>query len=161
VTLREIGVMDAIMQGKWKVYNQYLPELSKEESLKIRKEGTLADYFLSGTNAITLKGELINISAMGNKIAGLCYAKNVIVATGINKIVRDVEEGLNRVRHFVAPINCKRLDLNTPCKTTSFCDYDACRYPEYKRSCNQTLILEGEWEPKRLKVVLVGEILGF
>ncbi len=161
VTIRDLGLIDELTKGDWKLYNQYLPDLSKEEKLKVRKEGTLADFFLSGTNAVTLGGELVNISAMGNKIAGLTYAKKVIVVAGVNKIVKHVKEGIERTRNLVAPMNAKRLDFNTPCKKTGFCDYDRCRPPEYHRMCNQLLVIEGEREKGRVTVILVGEELGF
>ena len=161
LTLKEIGLMDELISGEWEVFNQYLPGLSPEESLRIRKEGIYADYFLAGTNAITLKGELINISGMGNKIAGLAYGKKVIIVAGVNKIVRDVKEGIERTRNLAAVMNARRLDCNTPCKETGFCDYDLCRPPEYDRICNQTLVIEGEREKGRITVILVGEELGF
>lgn len=161
VTLRQIGLIDELMKGDWKVYNPYLPELSREESLRLRREGVWADYFLSGTNALTLKGELINISAIGNKIAGLSYSKRVIIVAGINKIVKDVKKGIDRTRNLVAPMNAKRLDFNTPCKETGFCDYELCRPPEYHRICNQLLVIEGEREKGRITVILVGKELGF
>jgi L-lactate utilization protein LutB len=161
LTLKHIGLIDELMKGDWKVYNPYLHELSREESLRLRREGVWADYFLSGTNALTLEGELINISAIGNKIAGLSYGKRVIIVTGINKIVKDVKEGIERTRNLVAPMNAKRLDFNTPCKETGFCDYELCRPPEYRRICNQILIIEGEREKGRISVILVGEELGF
>ncbi len=161
VTIKKLGLLDELSRGDWKLYNQYLPNLSREESEKIRKEGTLADFFLSGTNAITLNGELVNINAMGNKTAGLAYAKKVIIVAGVNKIVKDVKKGIERTRNIVAPMNAKRLDFNTPCKETGFCDYDRCRPPEYDRMCNQLLIIEGEREKGRVTVVLVGEELGF
>ena len=53
VTLKELGILDELMRGNYKLYNQYLPDLAKEESLRIRREGVSADYFLSGTNAVT------------------------------------------------------------------------------------------------------------
>lgn len=161
LTLKQTGIIDELTRGKWKVYNQYLPQLSKEESLKIRKQGTGADYFLSGTNAVTLNGELINISGMGNKTAGLAYAKKVIIVAGVNKIVRDVQEGIKRTRFYAAPMNAKRLDFKTPCKKTGFCDYFKCYPPDFKRMCNQLLIIEGEGEKGRITVFLVGEELGF
>jgi len=161
MTLKEMGIVDELMRGEWKVYNQYLPQLTKEESLRNRKEGTLADYFLSGTNAVTLNGELINITGMGNKVAGLAYAKKVIIVAGVNKIVRSIQEGIERTRHYVAPMNAKRLGLDTPCKETGLCDYIACPSPDYDRMCNQLLIIEGEREKKRITVILVGEESGF
>jgi len=161
VTLKELGILDELLHGNWKVYNQYLPELSKEESLRIRKEGVSADFFLSGTNAVTLNGELVNISGMGNKIAGLAYGKKVIIVCGVNKIVKDVKEGIDRTRNLSAPMNARRLDFNTPCRETGFCDYDLCRAPEFDRMCNQLLVIEGEREKGRITVILVVEELGF
>jgi len=161
VTLKQVGITDELVRGKWTVYNQYLPQLTKEESLKIRKQGTLADYFLSGTNAVTLNGELVNLSGMGNKTAGLAYAKKVIIVAGVNKIVKDVHQGINRARDLAAPMNAKRLNFKTPCRETGLCDYPACRPPDYNRMCNQLLIIEGETEKGRITVFLVGEELGF
>ena len=161
LTLKQMGITDELLTGKWKVYNQYLPRLTKNQSLKIRKQGTQADYFLSGTNAVTLNGELINISGMGNKTAGLAYAKKVIIVAGVNKIVGDVQEGIKRARLYAAPMNAKRLDFKTPCKKNGFCDYFKCYAPDFKRMCNQLLIIEGEGEKGRITVILVGEELGF
>ena len=161
VTLKELGILDELMKGNYKLYNQYLPDLDKEESLRIRREGVSADYFLSGTNAITLNGELVNISGMGNKIAGLCYGKKVIIVCGVNKIVKDIKEGIDRTRNLSAPMNAKRLNFNTPCRDTGFCDYDLCRAPEFDRMCNQLLVIEGEREKGRVTMILVGEELGF
>ena len=161
VTLKETGGIDELMQGEWKGYNQYLPELSPEESLRIRKEGLEADYFITGTNAVTLKGELINISGMSNKIVGLTNSKKVILVAGVNKIVKDVKEGIERIRNLCAPVNAKRMNFKTPCGETGFCDYDLCRPPKYRRMCNHLLITEGDWEKGRITVILVGEDLGF
>ncbi|HVP36627.1 MAG TPA: lactate utilization protein [Terriglobales bacterium] len=161
VTLKEVGILDGLMKGKYKLYNQYVSNLSQEESLRIRREGVDADYFLSGTNAVTLNGELINISGMGNKIAGLTYGKKVVIVCGVNKIVKDVQEGIDRTRNLSAPMNAKRLDFKTPCRETGFCDYDLCRGPEFERMCNQLLVIEGEREKGRITVILIGEELGF
>jgi L-lactate utilization protein LutB len=161
VTLKELGVLDELSKGKYKLYNQYLPDLSAEEGLRIRKEGVSADYFLSGTNAVTLNGELVNISGMGNKIVGLAYGRKVIIVCGVNKIVKDVKEGIDRTRNLSAPVNARRLDFNTPCRETGFCDYDLCRAPKFDRMCNQLLVIEGEREKGRITVILVGEELGF
>ena len=161
ITLKEVGILDGLLEGKYKLYNQYLPNLSQEESLRIRREGVDADYVLSGTNAVTLNGELVNISGMGNKITGLGYGKKVIIVCGVNKIVKDVQEGIDRTRNLSAPMNAKRLDFKTPCRETGFCDYDLCRGPEFDRMCNQLLVIEGEREKGRITVILIGEELGF
>ncbi len=48
-----------------------------------------ADCFLMGTNAITVKGELVNIDGAGNRVACLIHGpRQVIIVVGMNKLVR-------------------------------------------------------------------------
>jgi acyl-CoA hydrolase len=143
------------------VINQYKPGLSKEESIELRKQGLLADYFLASANAIASTGELVFFSANGNRTAGVAQGKNVIIVAGINKVVTDMNEALKRAREYATPLNCKRLNWNTPCFQDGICRQSICFPPEYKRMCCQIMVIEAEVVPERLKVLLVGESLGF
>lgn len=116
-----------------------------------------ADTFLMSTNAITLNGELINIDGRGNRLAYLIYGpKQVIVITGMNKVVSDVEDGIRRVRNFATPPNTVRLDRNTPCAKTGKCG-DCLA----ETICCQIVTTRSSMVPGRIKVVLVGEELGY
>ena len=161
VTLDELAIVKELESRGNRVFNQYQPALSREDSLKIRREGANADYYLTGVNAISQKGELVFFSAYGNRTAGISYAKNVIVVSGINKITPDITSALKRVREYATPLNCKRLNYNTPCFAEGICQEGICLFPEYKRMCCQILIIEAEVTPARLRVILVGEELGF
>lgn len=160
-TLEQLGILKRLEARSNKVFNPYKTGISREENLEIRKLGSQADYFLASANAISLKGELVFFSGYGNRIAGVSYAKNVIVVCGINKITSNIDEALKRAREYATPLNCKRLNWNTPCFKDGICRKEICFFPDYKRMCCQILIIEAEVTPDRLKVILVGENLGF
>jgi len=162
LTLDELGIVKRLASRGNKVFNQYKTGISRDQSLELRKQGALrADYYLASANAISEKGELVFFSGYGNRPAGISYAKNVIIICGINKITPNIEEALKRSREYATPLNCKRLNWNTPCLKDGICRKEICFFPEYKRMCCQILIIEAEVSPDRLKVILVGENLGF
>jgi hypothetical protein len=161
VTLDQLGIVKELETRGNKVFNQYQPRLSRQESLKLRREGTQADYYLTGVNGISQKGELVFFSAYGNRTSGISYAKNVIVVTGVNKITPDLAAAIRRAREYAAPANCKRLNYRSRCFRDGICHGDSCFFPEYQRMCCQILIIEAEVSADRLKVILIDENLGF
>ena len=161
LTLDQLGIVKRLESRSNKVFNQYKTGISRDESLELRRLGAQADYYLASANAISEKGELVFFSAYGNRIAGISYAKNLIVVSGINKITANLDEAVKRAREYATPLNCKRLNYNTPCFKDAICRKEICLFPEYKRMCCQILIIEAEITPERLKVILVGENLGF
>ena len=161
VTLGQLEIVRRLESRGNRVFNQYKAGINQEESSGLRRQGAGADYYLASANAISLKGEIIFFSGYGNRTAGIAYAKNVIVVCGINKITPNAEEALKRAREYATPLNCKRLNWNTPCLGNGICRREICLFPEYKRMCCQVLIIEAEVTPDRLKVILVGENLGF
>lgn len=160
-TLDELGAIALLEARGNKVFNQFKPGISREQSLAIRNSGAQADYFLTSANAISEKGELVFFSAYGQRTSGIANAKNVIVVCGLNKITSNLEGALKRSREYVAPMNCKRLNWNAACLAEGVCRNEICFAPDYKRMCCQILIIETEINPDRLKVILVGENLGF
>jgi hypothetical protein len=161
VTLDQLGIVKRLESRGNKVFSQYKTGISRDESLELRRLGTQADYYLASANAISEKGELVFFSGYGNRTAGISYAKNVIIISGINKLTANLEEAIKRAREYATPLNCKRLNWNTPCFKDGICRKEICLFPEYKRMCCQVLIIEAEIAPDRLKVILVGENLGF
>ena len=161
VTLDQLGVVKRLDARGNKVFNPYKAGMNRDESLELRKQGAAADYYLASHNAISEKGELVFFSAYGNRTAGISYAENVIVVAGINKITPNIQSALERSREYAAPLNCKRLKWNSPCFEGGICRQEICLFPEYKRMCCQILIIEAEVTPDRLKVILIGENLGF
>jgi L-lactate utilization protein LutB len=157
-TVKEIGLLGALREGDYRLFDQYREGLSREESTDLRKQGTHADYFVSGSNAITDDGKIVNVDGMGNRLAGFCFGpRRVVIIAGRNKVVTDLDAALARVRNVAAPINARRFGLKTPCAVTGRCT--DCDSPE--RICNLTLIIERQKAEGRIKVILVNEDLGY
>lgn len=161
VTLDTLGIIDKLESRGNKIFNQYESGITRGESLELRRQGILADYYLASANAISASGELVFFSAYGNRTAGISYGNNVIIVCGVNKIAPNLGEALKRAREYATPLNCKRLNWNSPCFKDGKCETDLCLVPEYKRMCCQILIIEAEVNSDRLKVILVDEKLGF
>lgn len=157
MTLIETGLMDAIKTSNYKIIDREKAK-TPEEQRKIYGEICLSDYFLMSTNAITVDGELINIDGRGNRVAFLCYGpQNVIVLAGMNKIVSDVESGFKRVHDIASPPNTVRLNKKTPCSITGKCE--DCYSPDC--ICGQFVVTRRSGIPNRIKVILIGEELGY
>jgi hypothetical protein len=161
ISLEQLGVVRLLESRGNRVFTPYKTGISREEGLELRRQGAQADYYLTSANAISEKGELVFFSAFGNRTCGVSYAKNVIIVCGINKLTQTIDEALKRAREYAAPLNCKRLNWESPCFKDGICRKEICLFPEYKRMCCQILIIEAEIVLNRLKVILVGEPLGF
>jgi len=171
VTLAQIGILPELkLRNQNRLVDPFEPcpdDLYLTNVERQGREALFSDIFLTGTNAITLDGKLVNIDGMGNRVSAMIFGpKKVIIVAGVNKIVKDVNEALERVRKVAGPINARRHYLkhnrtelgDLPCVRTGKCvdcnhDFRICRY---------TVIIEGAMvrERGRINVVLVGEVLG-
>ena len=151
----EIGLLDAVRGGSYQVLDRNLAQ-TPEERVAIMKRALTCDVFLTGTNAITEDGELVNVVGNGNRVAAMTYGPDsVIVIAGMNKLTKTV--AANRARTVAAPINAQRFDLKTPCKLDGMC-HD-CNSPD---SICSYIVRTRRCKPAgRIKVILVGEELGF
>ena len=157
MTLTETGLMDAIKNGEYRLIDRDAAT-NLEEQRKVYGEICMSDVFLMSTNAITLDGELINIDGRGNRVAFLCYGpQNVVILASMNKIVTDVESGLKRVRDIASPPNTVRLNKKTPCAITGKCE--DCYSPDC--ICGQIVVTRRSGVPNRIKIILIGEELGY
>jgi L-lactate utilization protein LutB len=128
-----------------------------EELMERRRQALLVDLYITGTNAITEDGQLVNLDMIGNRVAALTFGpKHVVVIVGRNKIVPSIDEAMFRVKNIAAPANAMRLDKKTPCVKTSYCE--ECKSPD--RICNTWTITEKSYPKGRVKVVLVNQDLG-
>jgi len=131
--------------------------LSKSELMKRKRASLLVDLFITGTNAITEDGQLVNLDMIGNRVGALTFGpKHVIVLVGRNKIVPDIEDAMARIKDFAAPANAMRLDKKTPCSKTAYCH--ECNSPD--RICNTWTITEKSFPKHRVKIVLINEAVG-
>ena len=131
--------------------------LAPEDMRELRRRSLLVDLFVTGTNAITETGKLVNLDMTGNRVAGITFGpRNVIILVGRNKVVPDLEDAMLRVKNFSSPANAMRLDKKTPCVKTSVCE--ECR--SLDRICNTWTITEKSFPKGRIKIVLINEDMG-
>ena len=174
VTLEQIGVVAALRKRhknnfidpfETKPDGSWLTE--REERLGMMRQAFLCDVFVTGTNAVTLDGKLVNTDGLGNRVAPMLFGpEKVIVVTGINKIVKDVNEAMERIHGVAAPMNAMRHFLkhhfvefsDLPCVATGKCV--DCSHE--RRICRYNVIIEGtsSRQKGRINVVLIGEELG-
>lgn len=156
-TLKQIGLLQALEHSDYILYDRLTAKTEEEKTIMYSKIVT-ADYFFMSANAITLDGELINIDGLGNRVACLITGpKNVVIIAGMNKLVPDVASGIARIKNMAAPPNGIRLGTSTPCSSIGRCGNclsDDCM-------CCHTVITRKSRIPYRIKVILVGEELGF
>ena len=141
------------------ILNHAAPGLSRDERMDVMRRELTCDIFLSGTNALTLSGELVNIDATGNRAAAMFFGPGkVIVVAGRNKLVDGTaHDAIMRVKNWATPPNALRLDFKTPCATTGFCS--DCNSPD--RLCRVTTIIDRKPRFTDVRVLVVNADLGF
>lgn len=158
MTLFETGIIDYLRNGDFKFLDRYEPGLTREEIIDIFKKSFLTDTYFVSSNAITENGELYNVDGNGNRVAAMLYGpEKVIVIVGKNKIVKNVDEAIQRNREYAAPANAKRLDKKTPCARVGHCM--DCKSEE--RICNEYTLIRRQNTKGRIKVIIVGKELGY
>lgn len=154
MTIDDMNIYEELKQRGTNVYWHWKVENKK---LELEKAKT-ADVYLTSTNAITLDGKLVNMDGNGNRVTSMIYGhERVYVIVGKNKIVRDYKEARERIKNIAAPLNAKRLKIDTPCRFTGKCsDCDS-----KDRICNIETILHKNPGNTQIYVYLVNEELGY
>ena len=150
VTLGQTGLLDVLKNRKIHLVWPTVQGKTSEEIHGLIQKSFSADIFLTSTNAITEDGKLFNVDATGNRVGAMFVGpKKVIVVSGVNKIVKDIEAAEKRVKEWTAPQNAKRLNRKTPCVETGVCS--DCNSPD--RICNIDVTLRKK--PSRTQVVII------
>jgi hypothetical protein len=158
MTLRAIGAPEKAKQLGAEILDHNAPGLDPARKLEILRGQLTCDLFLSGANAVTLDGDIVNVDGNGNRVAALAFGpKKTVVVVGANKIVRDLDEALARLETTAAPMNNRRLDRPNPCAKTGTCE--DCRGET--RICRVYQILRRRPSLSDFTVIVVGEALGF
>ena len=157
MSAQEIGLTKALHEGNYTVYDREEKE-TREEKEEIAHQALNCDFFIGSTNALSEDGVLVNIDGNSNRVAAFAYGpKQVLLIVGMNKVVKTEEDAMSRAKNEAAPINAQRFGIDTPCVQNGTC-FD-CKKPEC--ICCQILITRYSRVPKRTKVILVDETLGF
>lgn len=156
MSAQQIGLMAALHAGNYNPIDRDLCN-TPEEKAQAMKTAMFADFFLTGANALSLDGQMVNIDGAGNRISAIIYGpKNVLVIAGMNKVMDNLDAAINRARTVAAPMNKQRFEPNTPCAVTGSCadcKVEGC-------ICNHIVVTRHCRPVGRIKFILVGESLG-
>lgn len=170
VSVKECGIWELIKDKKYNFFDRSDPSLSEEQRQECFQKSIGADFFFCSTNAITKRGELVNVDGFSNRVSSIAFGpKNVILIVGKNKIVEDTAEGFLRVKRIAAPKNCVRLGIDNPCAKLGHCvSLLKSSNPEMTDGCNLEsricctyLVSAKQRQKDRIKVILVDEDLGY
>lgn len=158
ITLFESGIIDFLRCGKYKFLDRYDPNLRPEDLKEIYRKSFSSNAYFTSTNAITENGELYNVDGNGNRVAAMLYGPDkVIVVVGINKIVKNIDDAINRNKYICAPANAKRLSTKTPCESTAVCmDCNS-----LERICCEYTVIKRQRISDRIHVIFLKENLGY
>ena len=156
MSAKQIGLLDAMNNGDYNAIDRDKAP-NPEERVKAMKKCLLADVFITGANALSMDGQMVNIDGNGNRVAAIVYGpESIIVIAGMNKVVDTLDAAVIRARTIAAPMNKQRFALQTPCEVTGTCGdckSEGC-------ICNQILVTRNSKPAGRIKIILVGDDLG-
>ena len=162
MSLEQSDIMNLLRSGK---YN-YLDREKETDKTALYRKSFGADFYLCSSNAVTENGELYNVDGNSNRVAAICFGPDkVIMVVGRNKIVKNLEEAVNRVKRYAAPANCTRLSCDTPCLKTGICAgingdmTSGCKTDG--RICASYVVSAFQRTKGRINVILVNEELGY
>ncbi len=166
VSLKECGVIDMLRDGEYKFFDRFAQGITPEQVAEIYAKSYTCDAYFTSANAVTENGELYNVDGRGNRVSAIIHGpKKIICIVGENKIVKDIPAAVKRVKEIAAPLNAKRLNMNTPCFHTGKCispDGEmgtGCASAD--RICRHFVVSAMQKEKDRINVIICGESLGY
>jgi len=159
VTVREIGLTEALEKRGSKVSVHWDPELKPADKNERLMEELTSDWFVMSTNALSADdGVFVNIDGTGNRVGAMSWAPGkLLIILGVNKIESDTASALKRVRDKATPPNVLRLNGDAPCAAVGHCLN--CSSPS--RVCRVVALMERPPFGREVHVILVGEELGY
>lgn len=159
LTMRATGIIEALRDNPAiELIETFIPGVPRDAVMENRRRALLCDLFLTGSNAVTEDGKLVNLDMVGNRTAAITFGpRHVVLCVGRNKLVADTAAAVERVKNYAAPINAIRhTGIATPCVKTGFCM--DCKSPD--RICNSWTVTEKSWPKHRIRVILINQDLG-
>lgn len=166
VSVRQLKILEVLQKQGRVLINPFSKEISlsantgeisRNQFREITKLTLICEFFLTGTDAVTRDGKLVNTDGVGNRVVGMIFGpEKVIIVAGRNKIVQNSEEAFQRIRNFIAPRHAKSKDRKTPCANTDQCtDCDS-----EERICKISTIIEKRPSDTEVTVLIINKDLG-
>lgn len=148
-TLNEIGFSEFLQSGEHSYRNlnaEIWAENDDQKRAELRRYATTAEYVIASVNAFTKDGQLVAVDATGSRVGTYPFgAQHLILVVGAQKMTKDIPDAMQRIREYVFPKE------------------DARAQEAYgmNSSLAKWVIIEREFVPGRITVILVEESLGY
>lgn len=157
VTVKEMNLFEKLNKHNTVYWHMNLSNI--HEIKQTRKDAVRSQVYISSVNAISKKGEIVNIDNTGNRVAASTFGcDEVYFVIGQNKIVESLEDAIYRARNVAAPLNAKRLCMNTPCAIKGDKCYDC---DSSQRICRNLSIFLKRPTGCVYEIVLILQDLGY
>jgi hypothetical protein len=158
MTLEVLEVYHLLREKDVNFLDKYNQQLIKSEKKQLYMDNFFADTFISGVNAITENGKIINLDGNGSRVAPIIYGpKKVFLIAGTNKIVKNEQEAIQRIKKVAAPLDAVRLGKNTPCTKLGYCI--ECKSAD--KICNYLTTIQGQFDEKRIELLIIEGAYGY
>lgn len=164
MTLKDMGVRELLANGDYDYIDTSAPDITVEEKFDRFRKCFFADTYLSSANAITENGEIYNVDGNSNRASAIMFGpKRVIIVAGVNKLVKDFDEAVKRVKTVAAPKNTVRLSCDTYCNKKGECVSNkiGAGCSSNTRICCSYTLLSFQRIKNRINVIICGENLGY
>jgi len=156
-TVKDLDLSATLSDKGHIVYDKTTVQTDRGKKL-LKKKALMTDWYITGTNALSKSGHLVNIDHSGSRVAAMLYGPdNVIIVIGVNKIEETLDDALNRARNEAAPRNALRAGSESPCIEAGKC----VECEGTHRICNAFVTVSGQADADRMRVVIINEALGF
>lgn len=156
-TVKDLNLSETLSTKGHIVYDKTTVQSEKGKKL-LKKKALMTDWYITGTNALSTSGHLVNIDHSGSRVAAMLYGPDhVVIVVGVNKLEESLDAALNRARNEAAPRNALRAGSGAPCIEAGRCvecEGDV-------RICNAFVTVSGQSDSDRMHVVIINEALGF
>src|SRR3989338_3307086 len=149
ITLEAMGIPKEINESKNydSVRNKLISMTSQNQSREMQKLGSAPDWTIGSVNAVTEDGKLMIASNTGSQLPAYAYgAENVIFLVGTQKIVKNMEQGFERIYNHSLPLESERAKK---------------AYGIERSNVSKILIINKEIQQNRITLIFINEILGF
>jgi L-lactate utilization protein LutB len=113
-TLEEIGFVEHLNEGEhdWESLPDEIWSIDDDAKRQAaRRESQTAEYFLGSVNAISATGELVAADRSGSRIGAYPFAaENVVIVSGVNKIVPTLSAAFDRLESVAYPLENERAN---------------------------------------------------
>lgn len=156
-TLKSMDITSVLCDRGNTVFDKNLATIP-DQIRELKRASLLSDCYITGSNAVSADGKIVNIDHSGNRVAAIAYGPDkVYIVIGKNKITGTYGQALKRARNTAAPLNAKRAGYNPPCIAAGNCV--DCNSPE--RVCFVISTIEGQSVKNRLTLLIANEEEGF